>query len=731
MISRATGAPGSTSTFDLPVALRHKSGPRLIADDDRHFGAVTDCLATSIRSLEDRLADLRKQAGGGGRRAVDRDLEIHRTTDRLQSLRRHRQDLCLGRIVPTDGSGSVYIGRIGLTDSTGRQLLVDWRTPMAEPFFAATAARPMGLRSRRRYRWAHGRIVDFWDEAFGENTDALALDDDSALIASLEASRSPRMRDVLGTIAADQDAIIRADSHGALVVDGGPGTGKTVVALHRAAYLLYADPRLGGNRGQMLVVGPHEPYLAYISDVLPALGEEGVRTCTLRDMVPEGADAVDESNPAVARLKAHLDPVSTIDAAIRFFQQPPTTPVTIDTPWDEVTLTAAEWAAAFDAANPSVPHNESREDVWDALVQTVLDKHADTDSGVEQLRLAVSRNADLRQAFTRAWPVLDGPTMVADLWAVPAFLAHCVPTLSADRRRILRRREGSPWTCADLPFLDLARRGLGDPQFSHTRRRRESVLAVQRAQMDQVVDDLLAAHTFDDGEGLASMLRSQDLRDVLVDESGIDLPHRDPLDATFAHIIVDEAQELTDAQWAMLVSRCPTRSLTIVGDRAQARHGFTDSWAERLTQVGFSDITMAGLNVNYRTPEEIMEVAAPVIRAVLPDANIPTSIRRSHDPVTYGTIAQLDSILAEWLDENPEGTACVIVEPEATDIVTITSLPARVRSLTPEQTKGLEFDLVVLVGPAEAVGITAAVDRYVAMTRATARLVVLTPDRIR
>ncbi|WLP88785.1 RNA polymerase recycling motor ATPase HelR [Gordonia sp. NB41Y] len=731
MISRATGAPGSTSTFDLPDSLGHKTAPELVADDDRHLTAVADCLATSIRSLEDRLAALRRQAGGGGRRAVDRDLEIHQTTDRLQSLRRHRQDLCLGRIVPADGTEPVYIGRIGLTDTGGRQLLVDWRTPMAEPFFAATAARSMGLGSRRRYRWAHGRIVDYWDEAFGERTDGLALDDDSALIASLEAARSPRMRDVLGTIAADQDAIIRAGSHGALIVDGGPGTGKTVVALHRAAYLLYADPRLGGNRGQMLVVGPHEPYLAYISDVLPALGEEGVRTCTLRDMVPEGADAVDESDSAVAGLKAHLDPLTTIDAAIRFYQQPPASPTTIDTPWDEVTITPAEWAAAFDAADPSVPHNETREDVWDALVQTVLDKHADIDSGVGQLRAAVSGNTDLRKAFARSWPVLDGPTLVADLWAVPAFLAYCAPALPADRRRILERPEGSPWTDADLPFLDLARRGLGDPDFSRKRRRRETALAAQRAQMDQVVDDLLAAHTYDDGEGLASMLRSEDLREVLMDESGIDEPHRDPLDATFAHIVVDEAQELTDAQWAMLVSRCPTRSLTIVGDRAQARHGFTESWSQRLTRIGLSDITLAGLNVNYRTPEEIMEVAAPVIRAVLPDANIPTSIRRSHIPVTYGHVAELDSTLTGWLADNPEGTACVIVEPEAADAVPTTALPDRVRSLTPEQTKGLEFDLVVLVGPAETAGITAAVDRYVAMTRATARLAVLTPDRIR
>ncbi|MFI5425733.1 hypothetical protein ACHMWU_01900 [Aeromicrobium sp. UC242_57] len=222
---------------------------------------------------------------------MDRDLEIHRLTARLRTLRRFDLDLCLGRIISADGVEPVYIGRIGLTDDEGRRLLVDWRTPAAEPFFAATHARPAGLVSRRRYRWTAGRVSDYWDEVF--DADALdghaALDDQSAFIASLGAERSSQMRDVLGTIQADQDAIIRAGSRGALVVDGGPGTGKTVVALHRTAYLLYSDPRLGDRRGGVLFVGPSRPYLAYVADVLPSLGEDGVQTCTLRDLVPEGS----------------------------------------------------------------------------------------------------------------------------------------------------------------------------------------------------------------------------------------------------------------------------------------------------------------------------------------------------------------------------------------------------------------------------------------------------------
>src|SRR5215216_4670552 len=290
-----------------------------MAGDEQHLAAVAESLEQQIADLTDRLDALRKAAGGTGQKALDRDLEIHRLTARLRLLRRYGLDLCLGRMVYTDSPEPVYIGRLGLTDSTGRRLLIDWRTPAAEPFFAATRANPMGLTSRRRYRWTRGRISDYWDEVFSVDglEGQLALDDESAFIASLGSSRSPRMRDVLSTIQADQDAIIRASARGALVVDGGPGTGKTVVALHRAAYLLYSDPRLGHHRGGVLVVGPHQPYLSYVADVLPSLGEEGVRTCTLRDLVPEGAAATVEADPDVARLKSSADLVRAIETAVR------------------------------------------------------------------------------------------------------------------------------------------------------------------------------------------------------------------------------------------------------------------------------------------------------------------------------------------------------------------------------------------------------------------------------
>jgi hypothetical protein len=713
--------PLTTSAFDLPDHLTPKADPTLIAGDERHFAAIAESLEQTIADLSDRLDTARKAPGGTGQEAMDRDLEIHRLTARLRALRRFGLDLCLGHIVSADNPEPVYVGRLGLRDSAGRRLLVDWRSPAAEPFFGATHANPMGLASRRRYRWTRGRISDYWDEVF--TSDGLvghaALDDQSAFIASLGSSRSARMRDVLGTIQADQDAIIRAGSRGALVVDGGPGTGKTVVALHRSAYLLYSDPRLGHRRGGVLFVGPHQPYLAYVADVLPSLGEEGVQICTLRDLVPEGAAAAIETDPDVALLKSSADMVKAIDPAVRLYEEPPTKGMTVETHWSDIWLSADDWAEAFEAPEPGTPHNEARDQVWEELLTILMDKHGDDDDvSPDLLRRSLRQNTELVDTFNRAWPLLDYTDLVGDLWTVPAYLRMCAPWLDPDEIRKLQRRDAHAWSVSDLPLLDAARYRLGDPEASRRRRRREATLAAEREEMNRVVDHLIA--TDDSDMKVMSMLRGEDLQKTLVDESVLPSTDPDRLAGPFAHIVVDEAQELTDAEWQMLLLRCPSRSLTIVGDRAQARHGFTESWQERLERIGLDRINLASLSINYRTPEEVMAEAEPVIRAVLPDANVPTSIRRNGVPVVHGSVSDLGSILDTWLAAHADGIACVIGDP---------TFPAtsRVRSLTPELSKGLEFDLVVLIDPeAFGKGIEGAVDRYVAMTRATQQLVTLT-----
>ena len=710
------------TAFALPDHLAAKADPSLIATDEAHFAAIAESLEQTIEALSRRLDAERRTPDRDGQAALERDLEIHRLTARLRALRRFSLDLCLGRIVHTEDEDPVYVGRLGLTDRAGRRLLVDWRSPAAEPFFGATHANPMGLASRRRYRWIGGRVNDYWDEVF--TPDGLegnaALDDQSAFIASLGGSRSERMRDVLGTIQADQDAIIRAGSRGTLVVDGGPGTGKTVVALHRTAYLLYADPRLGHRRGGVLFVGPHRPYLAYVADVLPSLGEEGVQTCTVRDLVPQGTDVAPEADPEVARLKATAEMVGAIEPAVALYEEPPTEGMEVETPWADLWLSPTDWAEAFQAPEGGTPHNEARDQIWEELVTILVDKLDDDEVPADQVRRALRQNHELTTTLTRAWPMLEATDLVGDLWDVPAYLRRCAPWLAPEEVRRLQRDDPQAWTVSDLPLLDAARLRLGDAEASRRSRQQDAETAAQRDQMSHVIDELIAS---DDSELLLmTSLRQQDLKDALVDDDALPTADPDLLAGPFAHIVVDEAQELTDAEWQMLLARCPSRSFTVVGDRAQARHGFPESWEQRLERVGLRGARIASLTINYRTPQEVMTEAEPVIRAALADANVPTSIRSNGLPVVHGDAAELTSILDTWLADHPDGIGCVIGDPAFPGT-------ARVRSLTPELAKGLEFDLVVLVDPeAFGDGVEGAVDRYVAMTRATQQLVILTTD---
>lgn len=702
-----------------------KADPDLIDADREHFAAVSACLKQRTAKLSAQLDELRRAPGGKGGAASKRDSQIRHASAQLRILQRFGLDICLGRMVRADNPRRpIYIGRVGLSDDHEQQLLIDWRAPASEPFFAATHAAPMGLLSRRRYRWRDSRIRDYWDEVF--TAEALesntALDDQSAFIASLGAVRSPKMRDVLSTIQADQDAIIRADSKGALIVEGGPGTGKTIVALHRAAYLLYSDPRLDGHRGGVLVVGPHQPYLNYIADVLPSLGEEGVATCTLRDLVPEGRAAGVERDPDTAALKASTAMVSAIEPAVAFYEEPPTETLLVETDWNEIELDADDWSEAFDARDHATPHNESRDEIWFALLDILMDKN-DDDIPSELLYRSLTTNPDLRRHFSRAWPILDPGDLVGDLWSVPAYLHRCAPWLGRDEIYRLQRAEPRAWTLSDLPLLDAARQRLGDPQASRRAQLRRRTLTEQREYMDDVVDYILS--TDDDPDSALPMLRGDDLRTSLLDDDAVPSADRNLLDGPFAHVIVDEAQDLTDAQWQMLLRRCPSRSFTIVGDRAQSRSGFDGNWDQRLNALGVHDVRLAGLTINYRTPVEIMDEAEKVIRSVIPEADVPTSVRSTGIPVHRGTVDELDAVLNDWLATHPTGTACVLDSSRAH------STPGRVSSLTPELAKGLEFDLVVLIEDSEPqAGVAAVVDRYVAMTRATQMLVILTGPRV-
>jgi DNA helicase IV len=713
--------PTTESFFSLSDQQRAKAAPELIRDDERHLAAVASRLQRLVADLTAQLTAALAAPGRHGQQAVERDLDVRRLDARVRLLERYGVDLCLGRMVPVDGA-PLYLGRIGLAGDDGERLLVDWRSPAAEPFFAATRAHSRGLVSRRRYRWSRGRVIDYSDEVFTDDlVPSAALDEESAFLASLGASRSERMRDVLVTIQADQDAIIRASARQPLVVEGGPGTGKTVVALHRAAYLLYADPRVGDHRGGVLVIGPTPGYVSYVSDILPGLGEDGVETCTLADLVPESAVAVPDDDPRAAECASTLVLVRALERAIRAAERPPADVTVIETEWADLPVTPDDWADLIASLDDDLPHNEAR----DALADRVVDLVAERLGGRVPARvLEPMIRPSLDAALEDVWPRLDAEELVAQLRSDADVLRRFAPELSGEEVALLVRADGRRWTTTDVPLLDAARHLIGDGETRERHRRRRDERARQREQIDRVVANLLDA---DDGEGLVTMFRVGDLQDALIDDATLEHAPRDPLAGPFAHVIVDEAQELTDAEWAMVVRRCPSRSITIVGDRAQARRGFSESWQERLDRVGIRRASVAALSVNYRTPGEVMALAEPVIRGVIPDAAVPTSARWSGRPVRRARPAAAASIVEAWLAEHAEGVVALIgrAPREVGD-------PSRVRSLTPAQAKGLEFDLVVLDRPSTwGDSVADSVDRYVAMTRATQELVVLDEPDIR
>lgn len=706
----------TSSAFALPPTRADKADPAIIGDDDARLAEIDRALVATREDIERRLAEARR-VDSDGQDAMDRDIALYGLVSRQTVLRRFAIDLCLGKIVAAEGE-VLYIGRTGLVSPEGKRLLIDWRAPAAEPFFAATHQNPMGLVMRRRFRWKLGRVVDFWDEVFDEAAleSDVALDDQSAFIRSLGTSRTPQMRDVLGTIQADQDAIIRAGSSDALVVDGGPGTGKTVVALHRAAFLLYADQRISERGGGgVLFVGPNDRYLSYVDDVLPSLGEDSVTIATLRRLTPEGEEAQPEADPRVASLKGSARFEDAIARIVRDYERVPTQEIIVPTSWADIEIEPEDWAEAFEAADDGTAHNDAQGIVWEELLDILTAKVDEMPPHLA--RREFENHAGLRELFERVWPILDPAGLVGALWTSPALLERAAPWLDDDECALLARDQADAWTTADLPLIDAARDLMGDPAATARRRQRDRALAAERERIESVVDYL--SDTDEDGEGVSLMLGAADMQERLIDEGALPTLTIDRLAGPFAHVIVDEAQELTDAEWRMLIRRCPSKSFTIVGDRAQARHGFTDSWKDRLARAGITRTSVSHLTINYRTPAEIMAEAAPAIRAAIPNANVPTSVRSSGVAVTRGKTSSLVTVLDEWLAANGEGTACVIGSAETMD-------RDRVAFMTAAESKGLEFDLVVLAEPASlGDGIEGAVDRYVAMTRATTQLVVL------
>jgi len=712
-----------------------------------------------------RLAQVLRQSGGTHQARTEREAFSVMYSQQLSQLDAAENGLCFGRL-DFHHDGRRYIGRIGIHDDSGdyEQLLMDWRAEAARPFYLATAASPADV-SRRRHIKTRGRTVVGIDDEVLDLTEAdpskhEGLTGESALLAALNASRTGQMRDIVETIQAEQDWIIRSDLAGVLVVQGGPGTGKTAVALHRAAYLLYTYRNQLLKRG-VLVVGPNATFLRYIGQVLPSLGETSVLLSTVADLYP-GISASGAEPAAVAAIKGREAMANVVAAAVRDRQRVPGAPVEIVVDRETLRLSPAACTKARERARRSRrPHNQARRvfagEIIDALTQQLAariganvlgEANLLSQADLEDMRQEVRSDREVRALIEELWPILTPQRLLAELFSSPDRLAVAAGRkLTADERAALLRDPDSAWTPADVPLLDEAAELLGEDdravRAAAERRRREEV-AYARG-----VLDIIARDEDDDPEILmgSDLVDASRLATRQEEDAGLTAAERAAGDRTwaFGHVIVDEAQELSEMAWRMLMRRCPGRSMTIVGDVAQTGDlAGTSSWEHVLDRYQGARWRLTGLTINYRTPAEIMAVAADVLAAIDPELELPRSVRETGAMPWRLQVApdDLGASLAEATQRAAErlgdGRLAVIVpaarQRELAEAVSVTVPDAAVGEqpelerpvvvLTVAQAKGLEFDTVLIADPA---GILAESPRglndlYVALTRATQRL---------
>ncbi|MGW1269098.1 HelD family protein [Streptomyces sp. NPDC002491] len=699
--------------------------------------SVTDALAQGDTPMQARL---------------ERDILVAERSGLLAALNAVDGSLCFGRVDLASGVHH-HIGRIGLRadDADRTPVLIDWRADVARPFYLATGHTPMGLRRRRhltsegrRVTALHDEILDIGDPTRTGHEDPTG---DAVLLAALDSARTGRMHDIVQTIQAEQDEIIRAPHRGVLVVEGGPGTGKTAVALHRAAYLLYEHRQLLAKRA-VLIVGPNPAFLGYIGEVLPALGETGVLLATVGELFP-GVRATAADTREAAAVKGRADMADVLADVVRDWQALPDPVIAIEHDREILMLDDGLVRVARERTRAAgLPHNAAREHFEGHILNTLTDMVAErlgTDpfdgdnlldpSDVSQIRDELAENPEVWAAVDQLWPRLTPQRLVAD------FLADPVGYVSDDDAAVIRRPVTRAWTVADVPLLDEAAELLGeDDRVTRARAEREretqiayaqGVLDVSYASRTYEFDDkeeedseVLSAHDIIDAERFAERHEEDDHRSAA---------ERAAADRTwaFGHIIVDEAQELSPMAWRLLMRRCPTRSMTLVGDPAQtAEAAGVGSWADILEPYVQDRWEHTRLGVNYRTPAEIMEVAAAVVRAEHPDFAPPSSVRSTGVRPWARAADDLPDAVAEAARElTPAEGRLAVIAPRGLhrrlaarlDGVTAGAEPDLTRTvvlLDPRQSKGLEFDSVLVVEPSR----YGTSDLYVALTRATQRL---------
>ena len=729
-----------------------------VASEQAYVSMLYSHLDDLRRRASGRLSTVLATASTNHQQRSQRDLESSMYKIDLAQLDGVENGLCFGRLDFADGSNR-YIGRIGISrpDHAGDPLLVDWRAPGSRPFYLATVASPEGVARRRHIQTRFREVIGVEDEALDQSAvdsteDTGSLVSEGALLSALTANRTGQMRDIVETIQTEQDEIIRSEQTGVLVVEGGPGTGKTAVALHRAAYLLYHHREALSKRA-VLIIGPNTTFLRYIGRVLPGLGETAVVLSTIGEMFP-GVHATGTEPDAAAEIKGRPVMADVLVRAVADRQRVPDEPFEVEFDKDVVVIepTVVERARGRARATKLV-HNQARlvfvRHMIDALARQVADKvGADvfggpnllTEGDMAVIREDLGNAIAVQLALDELWPDLTPQRLLEDLYADSIAVEIAAPEFSRDERAMLRRRIGSEWTVADVPLLDEAAELLGVDDSEEVARQ-DAEAERDRAYAEGVLD-ILSRDVEDDLEVLMAwdLLDADQLAERHLVDDGMTVAERAAADRQWAygHIIVDEAQELSPMAWRMVMRHSPNRSLTLVGDVAQTSEpSGTSSWAQVLEPYVEQRWRLDRLTVNYRTPAEIMAVAEAVRQTVDPDGHAPTSIRSVGTDPWRRQVADL-SALADIVRTEQKGVGdgriAVLVAPEALTAARDALPDAAVGAgadltepvvlLTVRQAKGLEFDSVLVVEPSLMLDASdrGANDLYVALTRATKRL---------
>ncbi len=750
-----------------------------IAHEQRHVNtayARLEAMRSAAESVRTAYSDVR--AGGPHQARLERDIAHEVTERRLAELNIGSSPLCFGRLDLANGP-TWYVGRLAVDDADHTPLVVDWRAPIAEPFYRATAVAPMGVARRRHFLTRHGReILGLDDEVFDADaaeSAGLTVAGEGALLAALNRERTGRMGDIVATIQSEQDEAIRADLPGILIVAGGPGTGKTAVALHRAAYLIYTFRRKLAGTG-VLLIGPSPVFLRYIEQVLPSLGENEVQLATISGLKPQ-FDSSGRDRPEVARLKGDPRMANFIARALSDRERGLAKEINFIMDGLRIRITRDDTARVARAARRQPgTHNSKRQSVQRRLLDMLVAQYKrqaaqsyqrlDTDGGDNVLALtgpdplvarAVARNEALpegfdydlanrlrkrpefREALERIWPILSGAELVNDLLGFRALVRSAAQSDLTPAEQELLHRPHAPepararWTEADLGLIDEADSLLGPVESAAPRKKRRKSDTDALATAERVVEEL----------GLGTSITAAQIAARYADEGD---SHTGAGEArTFGHVLVDEAQDLSAMQWRMLARRCPNGSFTIVGDPGQAsKPGAVSEWADVLPMLPtHNGVRRTTLSVNYRTPAEIMDVAARLLAVAAPHVEPSRSVRSTGVAPEFVTTShdELHSTVERYTRaaRTRGGTVAVLApEPLQPAIVAslvdlgaaaggVEALDAPIAVLDAATAKGLEFDHVVVVEPRDLVTSDRAGLRllYVTITRATQTLAIV------